>query len=87
MITKQIQVKFNLPIELKKVVDEEAKKYGMTLAGFFRHILVDRIEKKERYKTFEPSNRTIRLIKKAKKEQQEGKFIRVDDVSKFFENL
>lgn len=87
MLTRQVQVKFNLPIELKEVVDNEAKKYGMTLAAFFRYILVNRIEEKERYKTFEPSERTIRSIKKAKNEEKDGKLVRVDNVSKFFENL
>lgn len=85
MLTKQIQVKFNLPIELKKVVDKEAKKYGMTLAAFFRHILVDRIEKEEKYKIFFASERTEKMAEEAIKNYD--KSIKVDNVKDFFDKL
>ncbi len=85
MLTKQIQVKFNLPIELKKVVDKEAKKYGMTLAAFFRHILVDRIEKEEKYKLFFASERTEKMAEEAIKNYD--KSIKVDNVKDFFDKL
>ena len=84
-MTKQIQVKFNLPIELKKVVDKEAKKYGMTLAAFFRHILVDRIEKEEKYKLFFASERTEKMAEEAIKNYD--KSIKVDNVKDFFDKL
>jgi predicted DNA-binding protein len=85
MLTKQIQVKFNLPIELKEVVDKEAKKYGMTLAAFFRHILVDRIEKEEKYKTFFASERTEKMAEEALKNYD--KSIKVDNIKDFFDKL
>lgn len=85
MISKQIQVKFNLPIELKKVVDKEAKKYGMTLAAFFRHILVDRIEKEEKYKTYFASERTEKIAQEAVKNYD--KSIKVDNIKDFFDKL
>ena len=85
MITKQIQVKFNLPIELKEVVDKEAKKYGMTLAAFFRHILIDRIEKEERYKTYFASERTEKMAEEAMKNYD--KSIKIDNIKDFFDKI
>jgi len=85
MITKQIQVKFNLPIELKKVVDKEAKKYGMTLAAFFRHILIDRIEKEEKYKTYFASDGLEKIAKEALKNK--NKSVVVDNIGDFFAKL
>jgi predicted DNA-binding protein len=85
MITKQIQVKFNLPIELKKIVDKEAKKYGMTLASFFRHILVDRIEKEEKCKTYYASERTEKLAQEAM--ENYDKSIKVKNLKDFFDKL
>lgn len=85
MMTKQIQVKFNLPIELKKVVDKEAKKYGMTIAAFFRHILVDRIEKNEKYKTYYASEKLEKIAKEAM--DNYDKSIKVENIKDFFDKL
>lgn len=85
MLTKQIQVKFNLPIELKEVVDKEAKKYGMTLASFFRYILVDRIEQKEKYKTFFASEKLEEIVKEALKNK--NKRVIIGDMGEFFAKL
>lgn len=85
MMTKQVQVKFNLPIELKKEVDKEARKYGMTLAAFFRHILVDRIEKNEKYKTYHASERVEKAVKEAL--ENKDKWVEVNNVKEFFDKL
>jgi len=84
MITQQTQIKITLPRELKEFVESKARKFGMPLAGYIRHVLLKDVEDMD-YPVYEASDKTIREYKKAMKEKD--KAIEVMDIDEFFKNL
>lgn len=86
MITQQAQIKVNLPIQLKEFLESKASKFGMPLAGYIKHLILEDVADME-YPEYEPSERTVRAYKKALKEQAKGKLIKVGNIDKFFEEL
>ena len=54
MITQQTQIKLNLPIALKDLLESKANKYGMPVAAYLKHIILKEIEK-EKYSAFKTS--------------------------------
>lgn len=85
MITQQTQIKLNLPVALKEHLESRARKFGMSLAAYVRHLILKEVEEME-YPTFEASKATIKAYKQALKDR--GKAIRVEgDVHEFFRNL
>ena len=86
MITQQTQIKITLPVELKEFIESKARKFGLPIASYVRHLIVKDVEDMD-YPVYEASDKAIRAYKKAKKEQKEGKLIRVDNLDKFFDGL
>lgn len=86
MITQQSQIKVNLPIQLKEYLESKANKFGMPLAGYIKHLILEDVADMD-YPVFEASEKTIKAYKKALKEQSQGKLIKVGDIDKFFEEL
>lgn len=84
MITQQAQIKITLPVELKEFVESKARKFGLPLAGYIRHVLLKDVEDMD-YPVYEASDKTIRAYKKAMKEKD--KAIEVTDIDEFFKNL
>lgn len=84
MITQQTQIKITLPVELKEFVESKARKFGLPLAGYIRHVLLKDVEDMD-YPVYEASDKTIRAYKKAMKEKD--KAIEVTDIDEFFKNL
>lgn len=85
MINAQSQIKINLSATLKKHLTVKAQKFGMPVAGYVKHLILEDV-KEEEYPTFEASDATIRAYKKALKE--EDKAIRVTgDIKTFLENI
>lgn len=84
MITQQAQIKLNLPLALKEFLESKASKFGMPLAGYIKHLILQDVADME-YPIFEASDRTIRAYKKALKEKD--KAIVVTNVKEFFKNL
>ena len=84
MITQQTQIKLNLPLALKEHLESRARKFGMSLAAYVRHLILKEVEEME-YPTFEASERTEKKARKALKEKD--KSILVTDVHSFFKNL
>ena len=84
MITQQSQIKVNLPIQLKEYLESKANKFGMPLAGYIKHLILEDVADMD-YPEYEASDRTIKKAEKAIKEK--NKSILVEDVDKFFKDL
>ncbi len=86
MVTPQTQIKINLPVQLRDLLASKAAKVGMPIAGFVKHLILKEVADMD-YPEFEPSERTIKAYKKAKKDEKDGKLIKVKDLDKFFKEL
>lgn len=84
MITPQAQIKLNLPLPLKEFLESKAKKFGMPIAAYVKHLIIKDVEDME-YPIFEASDRTIKKAKEAIKNKD--KAILVEDIGEFFRNL
>ena len=83
MPTTQSQIKLNLPLPLKKKVEERASAYGITLSSYIRHLILQDVD----IPTFEASERTEKAYRQAKKDLKEGKAIKVSNIKEFFKTL
>lgn len=63
MEMKQSQIKINLSNVLREMVEKRAKKYGATLAGYTKYLMMKDIEESEDLK---PSASTLKAMKLAK---------------------
>jgi len=86
MITKQTQIKLSLPIDVKTFAKKKARKYGLTLAGYIRYLLINEIRVEE-YPVYTPTERVERAVARARKAEKEGKLVRVDNMEEFFKKL
>lgn len=84
MITHQAQIKLNISITLKDYLESKARKFGLPVAGYVKHLILKDVEEME-YPVFKASDRTIRRAKKALKER--SKAVEVDDIHEFFKKL
>ena len=72
---------------MKRYVVVESKKYGLTMADFFRHLLIKQMEKERVYPEFEASDSTIKAYLEAREEEKRGELIEVGSVEKFLKDL
>jgi len=70
-MSAQTQIKLNLSLPLKEFVESKAQKFGIPLAGYIRHLILKDIEDMQ-YPTFEASDKTVKVYKKALKEQDKA---------------
>ena len=84
MITQQAQIKVNLPIQLKDYLESKANKFGMPLAGYIKHLILEDVADMA-YPEYVASTRTIKIAKKALREK--NKSVVVKDINKFFKSL
>ena len=82
MENKQSQIKINLSNGLKKMVEKRANKYGVTLAGYTKYLMMRDIEESEDLK---PSAQTLRAMKLAK--SGKAKWIEVENTDRFFDEI
>ena len=82
MENKQSQIKINLPIGLKQMVEKRAKRFGSTLAGYAKYLMMKDIEESEDLK---PSEETLKAMKLAK--SGKAKWIKVENTDDFFDKL
>ena len=83
MITKMTQIKLSLPIEIKKFARKKANKYGLTLAGYIRYLLINEIRGNE--KEYVASERVEKAVSNAL--ENKDKWVAVDNVKEFFGKL
>ncbi len=86
MVTQQAQIKLNLPLALKEYLESKANKFGMPIAAYVKHLIMNDV-KDMQYPEFELSERSEKAYKRALKAQKEGKLISVDNIDEFFKNL
>lgn len=84
MITQQAQIKINLPLSLKELIESRASLFGIPLSGYIKHLILKEVEDMV-YPTFEVSKRTEHKARKALRERNKSVIVR--DVNAFFENL
>ncbi len=75
MDTKQSQIKINLSEGLKNMVKKRAEKYGLTLAGFAKYLMVRDLEESE---DLDFSEETWKNIKQAR--SGKAKWIKVNSI-------
>lgn len=66
MLRKQVQIKINMPLKLKKAIEKRASKYDLTLAAYVKYALVGRLEE-------ELSFKASKAVEKAYKNMLNGK--------------
>lgn len=89
MITPQTQIKLNLPVTLKDFLESKARRFGIPMSDYLKHLILKDIEAEE-YPTFEPSGSTIKATKQALKDLKTGKSVLIntqEDLKKFFDSL
>ncbi len=84
MITQQTQIKINLPLQLKDYLESKASKYGIPLAGYIKHLIIEDISDMD-YPEFMASKKTEQSYKKAIKDRK--KAIKVKSISEYFKNI
>ncbi len=82
MENKQSQIKINLSSGLKKMVEKRAKKFGSTLAGYARYLMMKDIKESEDLQFSEETLKNIKLAKSGK-----AKWIKVENTDKFFDEI
>jgi hypothetical protein len=86
MVTQQTQIKLTLPVQLYDFLESKARRLGLPVAAYLRHLAVEDVKGSE-YPVFEMSERTEKAYNKAVEDYKNGKTIAVDDIDKFFDNL
>lgn len=82
METKQSQIKINLSNNLKQMVAKRAKKYGVTLAGYAKYLMMKDIEESEDLKASAETLRAMKLAKSGK-----ARWTKVENTDDFFDKL
>lgn len=89
MITPQTQIKLNLSATLKDFLESKARRFGMPVSDYLKHLILKDIEREE-YPVFEASEATEKAAEEALKDLKNGKSISIDtqeDLKKFFKSL
>lgn len=87
MVTPQAQIKLNLPVNLKEFLEAKAKRFGIPMSDYLKHLILKDVEGEE-YPVFEPSEATINAAKKAMKNIDKSIVLKnAQDIKEFFKNL
>lgn len=87
MITQQAQIKITLPLALKDFIESKAQKFGLPIASYVKHLIVDDVKDMD-YPVFEASDSTIKAYKKAMKEKDKAvTFKNVAELDRYLKNL
>ncbi|MDA1079428.1 MAG: hypothetical protein O2840_01920 [bacterium] len=84
--TPSVQVKITLPAQLQHFVQEKADIYGLTVATYIKHLVLDDI-KDSSMKTFPMSRKTEQVALQAIKDHKQGKTHEIRDVDEFLSSL
>jgi hypothetical protein len=80
------QLKLTLPTEIMQFFQSKAKKHGIPVASYVRHILIKEIEKHD-MPTFKASKWTENKHQQMLQDEKNGKLIPVEKLSEFLESL
>ncbi len=84
--TQATQVKITLPDELYLHVKSKAEKFGLNLASYIRHLVINDVKDID-IPIFRMSAKIEKKGLHALKEYEEGKTTRVDNIDEYFDNL
>lgn len=87
MITPQTQIKLNLPVTLKDFLESKARRFGIPMSDYLKHLILRDIEGEE-YPVFEASESTIKASEEALKNIDKAILLKdKNDLKRFFKNL
>jgi antitoxin component of RelBE/YafQ-DinJ toxin-antitoxin module len=86
MITQQTQIKITLPVALKELIESKAARYGLPISGYIRHLLLREVENMQ-FPVYKASKKTEKAYKKAMGDYRKGKYIQVENIDEFFDDL
>lgn len=86
MNTLQAQIKVNIPLTMKEYLESKARKFGMPVAGYLKHLILKDIEDMD-YPMYQASQATEKSYEKAVEEYSTGKTVKIKDIDTFFEEL
>jgi len=84
MVTAQTQIKITLPLRAKEFLESRAQQFGLPVAGFVRHLIIQEIRDMD-YPVFQASESTEKAYREAMKNRD--KAIKVTNLDEFFKNL
>jgi len=85
MKTIQTQIKLNLPLPLKELLESKARRFGVPMATYLRHLIITNVEDME-YPVYQASEAMEKKYEQAIREKD--KAVKVDgDIGKFLDNL
>ena len=84
MQTSQAQIKLNLPLPLKTLLSAKAERFGVPMASYIRHLIIQDVNEIPVYRA---SKETERAYRKAVNEYQINGASVINDVGEFIEKL
>lgn len=81
MITQQAQIKLNISITLKDYLESKARKFGLPVAGYVKHLILKDVEEME-CPIFRMSERSEKRLEEAMKHRDKAV-----DASVFFKKI
>jgi len=80
------QIKVTLPEELYMHLKSKAEKFGLNLASYIRHLVINDVKDID-IPVFRMSEKTEKRGLQALKEHEEGKTTKLDNIDEYFDNL
>lgn len=80
------QIKVTLPEELYLHLKSKAEKFGLNLASYIRHLVINDVKDVD-IPVFRMSEKTEKRGIQALKEHEEGKTTKIDNIDKYFDGL
>lgn len=84
--TQTTQIKVTLPDELYLYLKSRAEKYGLNLASYVRHLVINDVKDID-IPVFKMSEKTEKIALKALEDYKNGKTRKIDNIDDYFSNL
>jgi len=85
-VSPSVQVKLTLPTQLQEFVQSKASRYGLTVAAYIRHLVIDDVKDMD-FPVFTMSENTENVALKALEDYKQGKTKEINDIDDFLDNL
>lgn len=86
MQTQTAQVKVTLPINLMDFLQAKAAKFGMPVAAYLRHLVIEDV-KDDDIPVFQASKWVEEKYRQSLEDEKDGNFVRVKSTEDFFKSL
>ena len=84
--TQTTQIKVTLPNELYLYLKSKAEKFGLSLASYVRHLVINDVKDVD-IPVFKMSEKTEKIALKALEDFKRGKTHKIDNLDDYFSNL